>query len=144
MPDTSATDTELKPLEDDPGGRPIVTDRYVAWVKKIIAGEDTGWPMVTSEKVTKAVTETFAKRRLPDQPGPTAQAIQHLTDSLNLRKYYGGNVVACVRTPTEVGHLVVLAVGHPNIRLLFARLSEEERAKVILEYPPPSDLAETG
>ena len=65
----------------------------------------------------------------------TPRAIRQLADGLNLQMYYGGEVVAGVRTVP--GHFVVLAVGYADVRELFGQLNEEERAQVVLEHPQP-------
>ena len=140
----AASTAGTKTVSETGTDRPAPTEQYVNLVKQILAGKAVGEPMLATEQIDKQVSELVATTHPADQPYPTIQAVQRLKDTLNLQKYYGGRVVACARAATEAAPLIPLAVGHLDIRALQARLTAEERAQVILQYPLPaeSDVAE--
>jgi hypothetical protein len=99
--------------------------------KGIIAGTVQPQAMVTAPAV-----KLFLERELKTfVPPATPEAIQKITDSLNLQAHYGGRSVACFTTIEGV--LAVLACGDEEIDALLKSLSPEDAAKVLVEHPDP-------
>src|SRR5262249_60387124 len=123
----------LEPPPDENKSPPENMEIKIKRAKEIIAGQVRPPRMPTPPTVTAFLERAVNGRQPPAEP----EAVQKITDWLNLQAHYGGGPVACFTTAE--GFLAVLAAGPEEVEALLKGLSDEEGARVVVEYPEPPD-----
>ncbi len=122
---------------DAPGGvalSPEIQAAKIRRAKEIIGGRHRPEPLILSPWVTEFLEHERKHGQLKEIE-PTEEALQDITDWLNLQAHYGGHMIAWHRTGQGV--LTVLAVGADEIEALLKGLSPEEVAEVVIDFPDP-------
>ena len=98
----------------------------IARAKDILAGRIQPEPLAIPQAITDHLQREFGDK----VPPPTPAALKYITDRLSLEAHYQGQPVVCHTTPD--GTQVVLACGEDEIRALYAVLTPEEGARVMI------------
>jgi hypothetical protein len=128
--DGSAEQASFVPLPPEALAFTGSLEERIAWAKDIIAGRTQPPPMAPTRLVQEFMDREFKKFPLPP---PTPEAVRRIIDEGNLQEFYGGDIVLIFTM--KAGYRVVLAVGD-EVWALFAHLSDLEKSKVLVDYPP--------
>ena len=105
-------------------------EERIAWAKDVIAGRIQPPPMAPTPFVKEHMNREFKTFPLPP---PTPEAVRHLIDEWNLQDLHGGDIVLIFRD--KRGYVVVLAAGD-EVFPLYRQLSDLEKSKVVIDFPP--------